>query len=397
MSVSDAGFDTELATREGRVPNLLTGELCGALQPGTGHSAYAIGVAGGVPPGVARGFLTELGLDEDSPPGLLLDFDAEDLATAKRAFSADEFGSPATALHRAQVTSWMRLVGEAVGPRALGLLDVGFVASPPTPRPLLSAPSGPPAVAQLRAHSRADPLPEITGIFTKAPAGPRLFPAAPKATAPPQPLGLAPPPPPALAARRMGDVVDQGDPGVFTALTLAEVDAAWRTHARLTGLRPRPEAEPSPEQLGALRAKLALGEAPSVDFAIWGPHDRRRARDRRSMAMVWVDGALQPRTLTGPGSFEAWEMPWHVFAAAMLSLGAAAPGALGRYRDGVRELTLLYPSLWGVIARADEAMRFEQWPRMAAEAPPHGDWSVILAASAWGRRASDSGGGTVTS
>ena len=103
----------------------------------------------------------------------------------------------------------------------------------------------------------------------------------------------------------MGDVVDQGDPGTFIAMAPGEVMAAWQHHERRMGVRPRPGAEPSAEQLGALRTKLAQGDAPAVDFAIWGPHDRRHARDRRSLAMVWVDGALQPRTLTDPGDFEA--------------------------------------------------------------------------------------------
>ena len=145
----------------------------------------------------------------------------------------------------------------------------------------------------------------------------------------------------------MGDVVDQGDPGTFSALKPGEVVSAWQLHARLTGVKPRPESEPSVEQLGALRTKWQQGETPCVDFAIWGPHDRRHARDRCNLAMVWVDGALQPRTLAGPRDFDAWDRAWGVFASAMLSLGAAAPGALGRYRDGIRDLTLLYPSLWG--------------------------------------------------
>ena len=68
----------------------------------------------------------------------------------------------------------------------------------------------------------------------------------------------------------------------------------------------------------------------------------------------------------------------------MLALGAAAPGALARYRAGVRDLNTLYPDLWGVVSRADHTMRFEQWARMAFQAPPGGDWSTIVAASAYG-------------
>ena len=107
------------------------------------------------------------------------------------------------------------------------------------------------------------------------------------------------------------------------------------------------------------------------------------------MGLVFVEGApgqpsLQPRTLHGPACFEAWEKHWAVFSTAMLALGASAPGPLSRYRDGIADLHVLYgPALWGLISRADETMRAEQWRRMAAEAPPGGDWSTIIAGSSY--------------
>ena len=123
---------------------------------------------------------------------------------------------------------------------------------------------------------------------------------------------LAPPPAQQLAIqpRRQSDVLDQADTSLYASMSRVEVQAAWQCHARLTGMLPRAECEPSPEQLGALRAKLITGDPPAVDFAIWGPHDRRHQRDRRTMAMVWIDGALQPRPLAGPSSFEQWDLAW---------------------------------------------------------------------------------------
>ena len=143
----------------------------------------------------------------------------------------------------------------------------------------------------------------------------------------------------------MKEIIDPLHAGAFMPLTGDEVEAAWVTHARITGLRPRAEQEPSAEQLGALAAKLRGNEPPYVDFSLWGPFDRRQAKDRKSLAMVWVEGALQPRTLQGPSCFSAWEQHWAVFAAAMLSLGACANGPLDRYRAGINDLQLLYPHL----------------------------------------------------
>merc|ERR1712051_1134588 len=86
--------------------------------------------------------------------------------------------------------------------------------------------------------------------------------------------------------------------------------------------------------------------------------------------MVWTkDNGLQHSRLMGPSSFEAWDLAWSVFTAAMLMLGAAAPGALSRYRAGVRDLNTLYPDLWGVVTRADHSMRHEQWSLMSFDSP----------------------------
>merc|ERR1712051_1021012 len=100
-------------------------------------------------------------------------------------------------------------------------------------------------------------------------------------------------------------------PATYTARSPDELREARDTHIRATGYMPQPECEPSPEQLGALRARLRSGEPPAADFAVWGTFDRRHARDRQCMARVWVEGGgLQPRRLSGPASFDAWDLSW---------------------------------------------------------------------------------------
>ena len=174
------------------------------------------------------------------------------------------------------------------------------------------------------------------------------MPSVPKASVPAPPAFNAGALAEAPVQRRMADVLDQSDPGTYVAMSRQELHAALELYVRIMGARPQPEADPSPEQLGALRAKLRSGEPPAVDFGIWGSHDRRHTRDLQNLALVWIEGGgLQPRRLMGPATFDAWDLAWGVFTAAMLSLGAAAPGALSRYRNGVRDLNTLYPDLWG--------------------------------------------------
>ena len=241
-----AGFDQSLATgapAAGSGGDPMTGELqsASALLASPGRTAYQIGVESGVPQAVARGYLAELGLDEGSSPDLLLDFDAEDLVDARRAFTLDE-GSAPSALHRAQVNSWMRVLTEAVGPRAPSLLDPGFLASRAAPQLALTAPGAAGQGTAMHDHGRAGepaaltfqpgtglPLGPQPRLEQQPPTGlPGFLPAFAKAAAAaPQPLilaafagSVAPP------TRWMGDVLDHADPGVFAALTAVELAAA---------------------------------------------------------------------------------------------------------------------------------------------------------------------------
>ena len=372
----------------------------GPAAPPVQRSVLEIGIACGTTMEVMTGYLTALGIEGTVAPDLFLDFDPDDLTEARRSFAVEVAGTSAqaTPLQKASVTQWIRHITAAIGPRAPSLLDANFVppVAAPAPARLPSAPAAPTELP-LSDHSRsAGPPAPLTATATGAARHPAFgvasfVPAAAKAGAasPLPPLRGPGPPPLPTGAVAMRDFVDQTHAGVFYPLSDDEVEDAWAVHFRMTGLKPRADSEPSPEQLGALRALLQSGGAPCVDFALWGPHDRRHAKDRRAMALVWVEAApgqpaLQPRMLTGPDSYEIWVKHWEVFEAAMLSLAACAPGPLARYQTGIRDLHLVFPHLWGVIARADEAMRFEQWRRMASEAPPQGDWSHIIAASAYG-------------
>ena len=379
------GFDAAVADESVAYEHTeLSGELPVMTAPDSRASpdhprtALQIGLDHGAPREVIIDFLGALGLGEDAEADLLLDFDADDLAAARRDFFVG--GVAATPLQKATISSWLRRVTTVLGPRPPSMLDPGFTreVAAPAPRELPSAPEAP-SPLPVADHSRAAPVAGLAAQqafwlpSAKAPAPhPTLFAGAPAVTGVP-----------------MRDVVDQTHQGHFVPLSDSEVEDAWVMHVRLTGLRPRPEAEPSPEQLGALRALVRAGAAPFVDFAVWGPFDRRVAKDRRSMGLVFVESApgqpsLQPRALHGPSCFETWERHWAVFGTAMLALGAAAPGPLSRYRDGIADLHTLYgPALWGLIYRADQTMRSEQWRRMSSESPAGGDWSTIIAGSSY--------------
>ena len=98
-----------------------------------------------------------------------------------------------------------------------------------------------------------------------------------------------------------------------------------------------------------------------MDFALFGPYGRRAAVLQRFEAQVFVDGALHTKRMKGPSNFDSWLACWQVFRAAMLMCKAASPATLDGYAEGIRQLITLFPTHWGTISRADEAIRSEKW------------------------------------
>ena len=157
------GFDAEIATGgapQTPVQSLAGDDADGAAAVGAGgaggRSAYQVGVDFGVPPGIARAYLLELGLDDTHTPVELLDFEPDDLTAARRTFMAEE-GSQPTPRHRALVVGWMRALAaeiDAAGPPPASILDAGYRAARRPPQLALSAPAAPAEEATVHSNAR---------------------------------------------------------------------------------------------------------------------------------------------------------------------------------------------------------------------------------------------------
>jgi len=185
--------------------------------------------------------------------------------------------------------------------------------------------------------------------------------------------------------KRMNEVLDQVDDAQFVVLPATEVAKLRAKHRLVTGGDPPDDERPTTEHLSALKQRIDDGEAPYVDFAIFGPYGRRNAKLLRFTAQVFVNGELASKQLRGPSNFAGWKSSWAVFRAAMIMLGAAPPASLDRYARGIQELTILFPQAWGVIAMADETMRSERWAELQeSEVGNAHSWGDILWHSAYG-------------
>jgi len=151
--------------------------------------------------------------------------------------------------------------------------------------------------------------------------------------------------------------------GTAPALTFSELAGYRASFEQASGGPPPEEHQPTGEQLAGLRAVLSAGRVPFVDFGVWCPHGARIAKFRRTEAQVFVGGQLVTKSIDGPSCFESWEASWHIFAVAMVSLGAATPGTMSLYLAGVKALVRLMPTRWPMIYATDLVMRSERWVR----------------------------------
>ena len=166
------------------------------------------------------------------------------------------------------------------------------------------------------------------------------------------------------AKRKMSAVIDQALDSEFVGMTEAGVRDLFNKFDRDQDGLPLAYEEPSAEQLQALKEVIAADRSPYADFAVWGPFGRRQQKLMKYNAMIWLGGELIHKQMTGPGSFLAWRKCWRVFRCAMLLLDACKAGPLDEYEERIRSLSDVYPAYWGVIARADEVMRSEEWERL---------------------------------
>jgi len=187
-------------------------------------------------------------------------------------------------------------------------------------------------------------------------------------------------------------VVDQNLKGHVKLLSFSELAAYRNAYDAAAGCPPSDEHTPSSEQLSALRALLAAGRVPFVDFAVWGPLGPRMAKFRRTEACVLVGSEFVSKHIEGPGSFEAWEQSWGLFSVAMITLNAASPGALSSYLSGIKAL-LRMAFKWPLVFSTDLVVRSERWGKIREECErcrppgfsPERPWDYVIASSSFGR------------
>ena len=199
--------------------------------------------------------------------------------------------------------------------------------------------------------------------------------------APGQGAPLAPPGPGAQTTHRKiknSQVIDQADEGEIPTLDHTTLDDHYKTLRKAKGGPVRPETEPSPDQIAAMKARvLEMDLAPYADFAIFVNFQGRFSKALKFLNHVLQpDGTFKAVEVSGPPNFDTWTQSWKVYVNTLLTLevevaGAKVPvvslSAMEEYHDMFRDLVKNYPEAWHLLVIAEDRCRGEHFPRVRRE------------------------------
>ena len=181
-------------------------------------------------------------------------------------------------------------------------------------------------------------------------------------------------------------VIDQMDESEIDILNQSELDEAYQNHVALTGWDPPAEAEPTPEQIAALKTKVVIrGEAPYADFSVLTPYGRRMQKQMKARSWILqADGTFKALDVPGPPTFDAWKACFRVYKAALFMLRypgkpasatspavspklVVTPAALEEYFELVSKLNDEFPETWHLLLQAEDRCRAEMFERFRRE------------------------------
>jgi len=153
-----------------------------------------------------------------------------------------------------------------------------------------------------------------------------------------------------------------------------DVTAAYEEYNKKLGsgivgappVMPHPDEEPTIEQLTALRALVASGAPPSVDFSVWRPHANRHKKILAFHGLhIGVDGSIVLAEMKGPANIEEWLASWRIFKVACLMLKILSTAAADAYSGHISRLHTRYGSqVWLLLYQADIRFRSEHAERV---------------------------------
>lgn len=169
---------------------------------------------------------------------------------------------------------------------------------------------------------------------------------------------------------------DQLDETEVDTMTQTEIEASYAQFRAVTGADPRPEADPSQEQLAVIYAKVIVrNESPYADFSVLTPFGRRMQKQMKARNwLLQADGSFKATEIPGPPSHESWLACWRVYRTILLMLqhvdgtgarrAVVTVAALEEYADKIHDMVTEFPECWHLVMQAEDRMRGEQFERI---------------------------------
>jgi hypothetical protein len=156
------------------------------------------------------------------------------------------------------------------------------------------------------------------------------------------------------------------------------IKSAFKQFERRMWTEPRPEQEPTVDQLSAL-AHLLTQHCCYVDLSIWGPHGIRILKQMKVSGLIMsAGGEFMHHEFKGPPSIDHWLACWEVFMAAMIMLDACAPPFLLAYGALIAQYAKRYgPQCWALIYQVETRFRREQMERTRRRASNDLDTAIL--------------------
>ena len=200
---------------------------------------------------------------------------------------------------------------------------------------------------------------------------------------------------------KLSSLVDSAADAELVTLEGSEIRRLFGEYKRARGDYPHKDMEPSEDQLSAVSQLLNTGQAPFVDFALFGPQGKRALRKLTLVSFTFqVETGMWKRAeLPGPPDFNTWWKAWLVLKTALLLLQCVDAERLEHYGEFIRQLVDMYgPESWFLIYQADVRFRSEEMERIRRNAQiayedntsdaisrsgysPHRPWDWVWAAA----------------
>ena len=182
----------------------------------------------------------------------------------------------------------------------------------------------------------------------------------------PLPEASAAPQPPSKWVK-LSSLVDPSAEAERINLDSSVVRSMFSSYKDKRGAFPHKDHAATEEQLSAVAQLLSAGQAPYVDFALFGPHGKRALKRLTTVAFTYQveSGTWKRVEAPGPPDFATWWPCWLVFKTTLLLLGRVSTERLEHYGGYVRQLCETYgPEAWFLIAQADDRFWSEEMERL---------------------------------